>query len=176
MSKKPFDSFLQHGRYYEAYTIASNDPTTKNRSRVNQLFYHYQIEARFVTYMNTTMWRCAKDYRKKRQRWHDSHRLTLNQPVGEDLTVLDVMTVEDTNFSGWGEEGDSFELVTCPRLQTVISRLTLQQRLILYDHVANQLSFKEIAEKLGVSQQSTSKSFHRIIRKFRKAYQEGEWI
>ncbi|MFD2924677.1 sigma-70 family RNA polymerase sigma factor [Halobacillus naozhouensis] len=174
MSKKPLDLFLQHDGHYEAFALASKDPTTKNRSRVNQLFYHYQIEARFVTYMNTTMWRCAKDYQKKRQRWHESHALTLNQSVGEDLTVLDVMTIEDTNPAGWGEESDPFELVTCPQLQTIISRLTVQQRLILYDHVANQLSFREIADKLGVSQQSTSKSFHRVMKKLRKAYQEGE--
>ncbi|UOQ92096.1 sigma-70 family RNA polymerase sigma factor [Halobacillus shinanisalinarum] len=174
MIKKPLELFLQDKNHYEAVVVATKKPTSENRSYVNQLFYHYQIEARFVTYINTVLWRYAKDYQKKRKTWRDWHVLKLDQSVGEDLTVLDVMADKSIDLNRWGEERDPFESVANRHLHRAIGRLPSRQRRILKDHIAEQMTLSEIASKLGVSQQSVSKSFHRMMRKLLIAYQKGE--
>ncbi|UOR13766.1 sigma-70 family RNA polymerase sigma factor [Halobacillus amylolyticus] len=174
MMKKPLELFLQNENHYEAVVIATKKPTLKNRSYVNQLFYHYQIEARFVTYINTVLWRYAKDYQKKRKHWCDWHVFKLDQSVGEDLTVLDVLADERVDLDHWTVGRDPLESVTNRHLHREIGRLTSRQRQILDDHIAEQMSFSEIANKLGISQQSVSKSFHTMMRKLLIAYQKGE--
>ena len=55
-----------------------------------------------------------------------------------------------------------------------IDRLSGADKHLVYLHYANDMSFKELADLLGVSEQTAKKRGYRILKKLRTFYEEGD--
>ncbi|MFG6149917.1 sigma-70 family RNA polymerase sigma factor [Halobacillus sp. B23F22_1] len=155
--EKPLQSFLEKNRNKSAVTTALKKPSPKNRSYVNHLFYQYQIEARFVNYVNTALWRQAKDYHKKRK----------SQPLLIALENVEIISEQQDVLSHLTER-DLFEALESKTLYLAVKKLTNRQQFILYAYAVEMFTFQEIADQLGISQQSASKTYQRVMVKLRQ--------
>ncbi|MFC7061723.1 sigma-70 family RNA polymerase sigma factor [Halobacillus seohaensis] len=163
--QKPLYSFLQNPMHQHAVQTAIQSPSLRNQSYVNQLFYQYQIEARFVSYVNTTLWRAAKDFHKKRRNWTGQHMWEIETIAITDHSADIVTRLTKTNLLASLEN---------PELHQALQQLSERQQMILYEYAVELSTFKEIAEKLDVSQQSVSKVYQRVVIRLRHALKGGE--
>ncbi|WP_173917371.1 sigma-70 family RNA polymerase sigma factor [Halobacillus sp. Marseille-Q1614] len=129
-------------------------PSSSRNNYVNES--KNKIEAKFVTYLNTSLWRAAKDQQKKVWTWKDLHILNAehidnSSPVHEDSLTYDTL----------------FETFENKKLYHALKQLSQRQKFIMYKHAVELYTFKEIADQLGVSQQSVSKSFQRARMKLK---------
>ncbi|WP_082235145.1 sigma-70 family RNA polymerase sigma factor [Halobacillus massiliensis] len=109
-----------------------------------------KVEAKFVTYLNTALWRAAKDQQKKMGTWKDIH-LQNEYQIDSCSAVYEEAVSYETLF----------EMVESKKLYHGLKQLSHRQKFIMYKHAVELYTFKEIADQLGVSQQSVSKSYQR---------------
>ncbi|MCP3030081.1 sigma-70 family RNA polymerase sigma factor [Halobacillus sp. A1] len=161
--QEPLLSSLQHPIYAHADNTAVQSPSSKNGNDINELFYPCQSEAKFVSYVNTALWRAAKDYRKKCYTLKDQYVMDV-----EKIELADITKEEPVHYQ------DLYESLEDKILYHTIKQLSQRQQFILYEHAVDLYTFKEIADELSVSQQSVSKSYQRAVIKLRGAYQGGD--
>ncbi|WP_431805003.1 sigma-70 family RNA polymerase sigma factor [Halobacillus andaensis] len=130
---------------------------TSNCSDAHQLFPQFQIEARFVKYVNTALWRQAKDYHKKRY------------SQKQFIDIEDVETISDgQDVIRHLTNRNLFASLENRALYTAVQGLTPRQQYILYAYAVQRFTFQEIADQLNVSQQTISKTYQRVIMKLRQ--------
>ncbi|MCP3029161.1 sigma-70 family RNA polymerase sigma factor [Halobacillus sp. A5] len=147
------------------FAAAINKPSTKNCRYVNPLYDPEQIEARFVNYVTTALWRQAKDYHKKRY----SHQQSINV---EDIEMISA----DEDVIQHLTERDLFESLENKELYRAVKKLTDRQQYVLYTYAVERFTFQEIADQLEVSQQSVSKTYRRMMTKLRLTLKGDEQI
>lgn len=88
------------------------------------------------------------------------------------VSMDELQANEDSNYFGIEDEGiQNFDR---EQLLSTIDRLSDEEKYLVHLRYANDMSFKEIAVLLGVSEETAKKRGYRVLKKLRAFYEEGD--
>jgi RNA polymerase sigma factor (sigma-70 family) len=168
-------NFLQDETSALLFERALSDPTPYNQERVDYRFRAFCREIQFIAYLSTLIHYHAITY-DKRIRAQNAHcPLRLDAPLDDEgsSAILDrVAASEEIDFH-------SDALITLEEISEhrafyhALRLLTDKEKQILEQVYIQNFSDTEIARKLGVSQQTVSKTRKKALAKLRMNMKEG---
>lgn len=168
--------FLRQQSNYELFTKAICFPTEENWERLDRAFRQFYIEIRFINYIAKVIWRYARDFRSKNKRNEAHYLFILDQPILREKSAATTYKDQlvDDRENDTPEQESLLEQVEEYHLQEVLKQLTEKQLKILDSYFVYNITQKEIAYNLGVSQQSISKTMKAALNKLKNAYEARE--
>lgn len=166
--------FLNHENDYNLFVQAVCYPSPQNCDRLERAFQRFYIEIRLIHYLSKVLWRYAKDYRAKTNRRRSHYLLMLDRPVQSDepsgmtykSQLPDWGNVNDP-ASSYGHPPTLEESIENDQLFRGVRSLTQKQLKMLELYFLHDQSQKEIADAMGVSQQSVSKTMNHVFKKLK---------
>ena len=168
-------SFLSSESHYQLFMKTIDNPTQENRNQLNHAFKEFYNEIRFKKYISTAIWRHARDYLSKEKRERTRYLLIMDQPIGDQEkggSYGEQVAIEDNQEDIQADH--LLDHIENPELYVVLSHLTKKQLQVLDLYILHQLTHREIAVLLGVSQQAVSKTIRQSLAKIRDRLEEGE--
>ncbi|GGJ97140.1 hypothetical protein GCM10007063_19440 [Lentibacillus kapialis] len=169
--------FLSQESHYQLFTTAICFPTEDNWRKLDQAFRQFYMEIRFINYIAKVLWRYAKDFRIKKHRNATHYLPILDQPIQikeESSTITYKDQLLDHNGDDTSEAEGLLAQVEDLQLQKALTQLTDKQLKVLDSYYVHNMTQKEIARNLGVSQQSISKILKTSLDNLKECYQKGE--
>lgn len=175
LSHHIMQNFLRQKSNYQLFTTAVCFPTEENWERLDRAFRQFYIEIRFTRYLAKVIWRYARDFRTKDQRYAAHYLTILDQPINqEEASTTHKDQLADSRESVHSEEESLLNQVDDYRLQEALKQLTDKQLKVLNFYYAYHITQQEIAHQLGVSQQSISRTIDTTLHKLRKRFEKLE--
>lgn len=174
LSNHVVQRFLSKQSHYQLFMTAICFPTEGNWDKLDREFRQFYIEIRFISYIAKVIWRYAKDLRIKNQRNGAHYLFILDQPIhkGESSTTTYKDQLIDDSGNDHSKEKNLLDQVEDFHLQEALKQLTDKQLRVLDSYYVYNITQKEIAYNLGVSQQSVSKTMKTALDKLKNIYEE----
>lgn len=177
LSNHVVQRFLSQEANYQLFTTAICFPTEENWENLDIKFRQFYMEIRFINYIAKVLWRYAKDFRVKNQRDNAHYLFILDQPIqmkGEDSALTHKDQLVDHHGGHTPEKECLLDQVEDFRLQYALKELTEKQLSVLDRYYAYDMTQKEIAYDLGISQQSISKIMKTALAKLKYLHEKEE--
>lgn len=167
---KKFLAIRDHQEVWHKFT---RDPSPQYEQLLNKAFRKFIFQVRFLKYISTSIRYAAIDFDKRLNRIRNREQLILDQPLeDEERNLLNErwlktndQIVEESFFA---ISMNFAEAIEDPLIYRALRSLTDRQKLIVTLSFVLKYQDKEIADLLGVSQQSVSKTKKVAIEKIRK--------
>jgi len=167
---KKFLAIREHQEVWHKFT---RDPSPQYEQLLNKAFRKFIFQVRFLKYISTSIRYAAIDFDKRLNRIRNREQLILDQPLeDEEKNLLNErwlktndQIVEESFFA---ISMNFVEAIEDPLIYRALRSLTDRQKLIVTLSFVLKYQDKEIADLLGVSQQSVSKTKKVAIVKIRK--------
>jgi RNA polymerase sigma factor (sigma-70 family) len=167
---KKFLAIREHQEVWHKFT---RDPSPQYEQLLNKAFRKFIFQVRFLKYISTSIRYAAIDFDKRLNRIRNREQLILDQPLeDEERNLLNErwlktndQIVEESFFA---ISMNFVEAIEDPLIYRALRSLTDRQKLIVTLSFVLKYQDKEIADLLGVSQQSVSKTKKVAIVKIRK--------
>lgn len=167
---KKFLAIREHQEVWHKFT---RDPSPQYEQLLNKAFRKFIFQVRFLKYISTSIRYAAIDFDKRLNRIRNREQLILDQPLeDEERNLLNErwlktndQIVEESFFA---ISMNFVESIEDPLIYRALRSLTDRQKLIVTLSFVLKYQDKEIADLLGVSQQSVSKTKKVAIVKIRK--------
>lgn len=167
---KKFLAIREHQEVWHKFT---RDPSPQYEQLLNKAFRKFIFQVRFLKYISTSIRYAAIDFDKRLNRIRNREQLILDQPLeDEERNLLNErwlktndQIVEESFFA---ISMNFVEAIEDPLIYRALRSLTDRQKLIGTLSFVLKYQDKEIADLLGVSQQSVSKTKKVAIEKIRK--------
>lgn len=172
LSNQVVQSFLHQQSNYQLFTTAICFPTKENWDKLDHAFKQFYIEVRFINYIAKVLWRYARDFRMKHQRNEEHHLFILDQPIyteGSSTITYKDQLIDNSEDKAAEEESLLNQVEDC-YLQEILKQLTDKQLRVLNNYFVQDITQKEIACCLNVSQQSVSKILKTALEKLKDLY------
>lgn len=173
LSNHVVQHFLCQQSNYQLFTTAICFPTEENWEKLDRAFRQFYTEIRFTNYIAKVIWRYARDLRIKSQRNEAHYLFILDQPIqkGESSTLTYKDQLADYSEEDFLEGGSLLDQVADYHLQESLRQLTDKQLRVLESYYVYNITQKEMAHNLGVSQQSISKTMRSALDKLKGLYE-----
>jgi RNA polymerase sigma factor (sigma-70 family) len=167
---KKFLAIREHQEVWHKFT---RDPSPQYEQLLNKAFRKFIFQVRFLKYISTSIRYAAIDFDKRLNIIRNREQLILDQPLeDEERNLLNErwlktndQIVEESFFA---ISMNFVEAIEDPLIYRALRSLTDRQKLIVTLSFVLKYQDKEIADLLGVSQQSVSKTKKVAIEKIRK--------
>ncbi len=153
------DEFLSYPDNQKLYADYLESPTEELKSKLDTEFKKFYQNLRILSYVIKMLHYESKKLDKKERDYRKKHELILDTDT-EKFQIPYVDIVSNTN--------DISEEIASEKLFLCIQNLSRRQKDILSLVFVKQMSDKEIANQLKISQQAVSKSRKRILEIIRK--------
>ena len=164
-------SFLDNPKYFDAYRLAMEDPTTENLQTLDRFFKEFYFDIRFTSYISSTIYFNAINFDKRQRMQNSRHSLTLDAsiPEGNGSSFAEMLNDPETSISLDMVLMDESlpDQVTSSDLFAALQTLTPKQLQILELSYVNGLNDTEIGLALAKSQQTVSKTRKRALKALR---------
>src|SRR5699024_2804541 len=177
LSNQVVQRFLSQASHYELFATAICFPTEDNWQRLDQAFRQFYTEIRFINYIERVLWGYAKDFRVKYERDEARYLCMMDKPIqikGESSAITYKDQLVDHRQDNTPKGETLLDQVEDLQLQKALKQLTDKQLRVLDGYYVHNMTQKEIARSLGVSQQSISKIMKTALDKLKDLYEEGE--
>lgn len=138
-------------------------PTVINKQKLNQAFQLFFLEARFTSYIASLIHFSAINYDKKNRLYKDRHQLVIDQDTDKDKLWPSILPAEEDTYTF--VEHHLQQVVTEKSLYDAISQLSEREQTILCYLYIFEMTEKEVAAKLQVTQQAISKAKRLALKK-----------
>jgi RNA polymerase sigma factor (sigma-70 family) len=149
------------------------NPSAENEDKLNDGFKSHYLRIKALSYFGKTLTFEAKHFDKRRRKIAERYAALLDAPIGEDdMTMKDNIQDATQNTSeirteNWEEE------ITNKYIQMGLEDLTERQKEAIKFSFFEGMRDKEIAEKLGISPQSVSKTKLAALKKLKGVMNVG---
>ncbi|MCY8478046.1 sigma-70 family RNA polymerase sigma factor [Bacillus atrophaeus] len=164
MNQPVIKRFLASSANFTLFVKAIENPTTVNKSALDQAFKAFYKDLKMRKYITSLIRFFAIDYDKKRKKVQGSNELLL-----DDEDFLDTLASEPLGDIFWDnslEELVEDEIIT----KIIKENLSCKQKQVLHLYYIEGFSNKEIAAMFGESQQRVSKCRVDALKKIRKNF------
>lgn len=175
ISNQMIQSFLNYEPHYQLFIKTIDNPTHENQKRLNRSFKDFYNEIRFKKYISTAIWRHARDCLSKEKRERTRYLLIMDQSIGNQekgASYGEQVAIEDNQEDVQADH--LIDHIENPELYVILRHLTKKQLQVLDLYILHQLTHREIASLLDVSQQAVSKTIRQSLAKIRDRLEEGE--
>jgi len=157
--QKIIDEFLSYANHQKLYDEYLNTQSEELKAQLDKEFKKFYQNIRILSYVIKMLHYESKRLDKKEREYRRKNELSLD-PYTENYQIPYVELVNETN--------DISEVITSEKLFLCIQNLSQRQKDILSLVYIKQLTDKEIARELQISQQAVSKSRKKILEIIRK--------
>lgn len=165
-------NFLKTGDNKQFFNNFIENPTEKNKNKLDIAFKNYYREIKIVTYISKLIHFFSIDYDKKLSKYRKRNLLSLdNTQINTDKRqgMEYLFTKVDDNNHFFLENEHIVQSITNKDLSNVLEKLPSKQLYIIDLKYRLCYSSKEIAEIMGLSQQTVSYNLNAAIKKLKKA-------
>ncbi|MGE7954955.1 sigma factor-like helix-turn-helix DNA-binding protein [Lysinibacillus xylanilyticus] len=170
-------SFLENEEMNKLYESYLENPTTLKKDTIEKLFKIHVRKLQLLSYFSRVLTFESQRYDKK-IRWNNHfHTLTLDKPVNDgenrliDL-IQDESIYEDIDIKLIGSNGFTDLNFEDKHLYKIVSKLTENQKNILYALFSENLTEEEVSKRLGITRQSVNKAKNLAFQVIRKEYKK----
>jgi RNA polymerase sigma factor (sigma-70 family) len=176
LARRLIRSFLQNETSALLFHHAVAEPTIQNKQRVEERFQTFYEEIRCISYLSGLIHYHAIAYDKRIRAQTVGCPLRLHAPIGEEDAgiLLDLIADPEGEYM-YNDVFNSLEELSEEKpLYYALRLLTPKERRILEWGYLYNFSDTEIAEKLGVSQQTVSRTRNKALDKLRMSVKEEQ--
>lgn len=161
-------TFLNHKEYARLLNRVTKDPCEQNINALDRAFREFYTEIRFVKYVSLVLYYESIHFGLKQKKRQNRMLLILDQPVADKHkeTILEQLATNE--FETEETEESLEEQISSKELYQALLTLTPKQKKVLQLTYVNQLFDKDIASRLGISQQAVSLTRRTALRKLKK--------
>lgn len=174
LSKPLIKNFLKDESNYVLLINYILQPNHDNKSKVDDSFKKYYKKIRDIKYYSNLIKFFSIDYDKKVKKFKSRFTLTLDQPIGDQMSGSLKDYLVDPKSEGnyhleesYKEEESLYNLVENECLLKAFECLTKKQLKILEYIYVKKLNNKEIAKLIDSSEQNVSNTHTKAIKKLR---------
>jgi RNA polymerase sigma factor (sigma-70 family) len=163
-----FIRFLENEKNNIIYLNYLKEPNKKNALELNEAYKKFERQLMVRAYLRKAIQYEAKRFDKK-LRGIEKKNTSMDKPHEEGATLGDFL-IDEKSVATYEEMWDSTleDMFADIRLYKAIVNLTRKQRKILYLLYIQELSEKEVAKQLGVTQQAVSKVHRAALSKLKE--------
>lgn len=167
LEQKIVQNFLKEEKNRKLLLDAICNPTVENNIALDHEFKKYNFNARFISYISSTLYFNAINFDKKYRKYSERFKLIMDKPIkeGEQTTLKD--SLEDaTSHLDLEDIISSINIedyIECPVLFKAVTKLSNKQKQIINLHYLKGYSITEIGKLLKKSQQSVSKLHQKAL-------------
>lgn len=163
------NAFIKSEEGDELVRAYLSKPSKENLDRLNEAFKAHYLKIKTFSYFSKTIGFEAKHFDKKRRKIADRFLLILDAPIDgeESMTMKDVIVDPIQNTSDIPSETWE-DNITNEDIRNAIKDLTERQKEVIKYSFFQDMKDREIANKLGISQQAVSKTRRAALEKLRR--------
>jgi RNA polymerase sigma factor (sigma-70 family) len=166
-----FNAFIRSEKGEQLLKMYLSQPSNENLERLDEAFKIYYLKIKTFSYFSKTISFEAKHFDKKRRKIADRFLVILDSPIDEEenITMKDMIAdysqyVSNISLENWEDN------ITNEVIRNSIKVLTKRQKEVIKYSFFQNMRDKEIADKLGISQQAVSKTKKLALNKLRRQW------
>lgn len=168
LQSKKFARFLEDGRNASIYSTYRMAPTDENAMRLNEAYKKFERRLIAKSYLRKVIIFEAKKYDARIRAAEEKHASMYS--INEEGVEIEMFFINEKSSLEYEKLWDCSleEIFEDCRLHRAISKLTSKQKRILSQIYLSELSEKEIADKLNLSQQAVSKVHRTALKRLKE--------
>lgn len=164
-----FKEFLKESYHEKLFSQYKREPTPQNQKKLEEAFQKFSRKIIAISYLRKVIHYESRNFDKKIRNEKKKELLILNQPIENDLFLIDLFEDEGLNQKMECEiSNDIKDHLMNHDLLKAIKSLTPKQKEVLYLYFVKELKDVEIAKKMKVSQQAVSKLRNKALQKLKE--------
>ncbi|MES5398168.1 sigma-70 family RNA polymerase sigma factor [Bacillus amyloliquefaciens] len=164
--------FLEDQKNLTLFQNALNNPSQENRNRLDNAFRDHYIRVKIINYVSKLIHFYSFDYNKRVSNNKKRQILNFDTPDKEPKIHADLLT-KRTESLFEEKQTDFEEVIENTKLYSSFKSLNPAQKRVIELLYINQLTNKDIAVILNMSQQLVSYHHRTALKKLKKAMTEG---
>ncbi|GAA0359162.1 sigma-70 family RNA polymerase sigma factor [Bacillus horti] len=171
LSDRIVASFLNNEEYKKLLLSALTNPSPQHIKEVDLAFKKHYTEVRFIKYVSMIIYYEAMHFNRKQDKRNE--KVTLHDPA-IDLSLEASPDTFLRTITDFEAQNELSQQIASKDVYEAFMSLTQRQQTILRYSYQEQLTDKEIAQKLSVSQQAISQSHQGALKKLKSLLKTHE--
>lgn len=159
-----FQEFIKIPHYQKLLSQYEKEPTPQNQKNLEEAFQNFSRKAIAISYLKKVIYYESRNFDKKIRNEKVKELLILNQPIEDDLYLIDLIEDESSCRLENQNSTNLNDYINDLNLLNAINKLTPKQRKVIYLYFVKEWKEHEIAKEMKISQQAISKLIRKAIK------------
>lgn len=168
-------TFLTDGKINKLYLNYLEHPSNQKKEIIEKLFQIHVRKIQLLSYFSKVLHFESQKYDKKIRHINSVNQLILDKSMDGDGTILDLIEGEqlfgESDIPTPVSSSDLPSFFEDKHLYEIVSALSSKQKDVLHLLFVEDLSEKEVAQRLGVTKQSVNKTKIQTLKKIKRKYE-----